>query len=175
MRLCVCECVPETRYVSSPCSLFSRCSVCPRARAVPSHSLSTPLSPHNTGGQRASAAASAAQINQTFSWAEAIAWWAGGGVGWGANMRGRSQRSRPFMSRNTSQRRSECWMRNGQGGCAVIYTPVTSKYTRARGQAPICLVIRVSKTAHSLEDNNAAYLEECGLDLGFPVETFVLS
>lgn len=90
-------------------------------------------------------------------------------------MRGRSQRSQPFMCRNTSQRGPDCWMCNGQGGCPVIYTPVTSKYTSARGQAPICLVIGVSKSAHSLEDNNAAYLE-CRLDLGLgPVEIFVLS
>lgn len=90
-------------------------------------------------------------------------------------MRGRSQRSWPFMSRNTSQRGPDCWMRNGQGGYAVIYTPVTSKYTSARGQASICLVIGVSKLAHLLKDNNAAYLEECRSDLGVPVKTFVLS
>lgn len=46
----------------------------------------------------------------------------------------------------------------GQGACVVIYTPVTGKYARARGQAPICLVIGVLKTARSLEENNATYL-----------------
>lgn len=97
--------------------------------------------------------------------------WRCGCGGWGANMRGWSQRSRPSMSRNTSQRGPECWMRNGQGGYAVIYTPVTSKYTRTRGQAPICLVIGVLKTARSLEDNNAAYFEQCALDL----QTFMIS
>lgn len=66
-------------------------------------------------------------------------------------------------------------MRNGQEGCAVIYTPVISKYTRAGGQAPICLVIGVLKTPHSLEDNNAPYLETCRLDLGFSMDPFVLS
>lgn len=71
----MCVCVCETMYMSSPCSLFLGARHVLELGLFP---LATPLSPHNVEGQRASAAASAAQINQTFSWAEAIAWWAEG-------------------------------------------------------------------------------------------------
>lgn len=77
--MCVCVCV--MRYMSSSCSLFLDTRYVLKLGLSPL-TRSPHLSPHNTEGQRASAAASATQINETFIWVETIAWWAeGGGCG----------------------------------------------------------------------------------------------